>query len=79
MKFLRSGYGRLSRERLQLKRSADLELWFSDDGTQERMPITDADMPPEWRKRGREIIKEQQERKKCSKKINGRQKTGNQA
>ena len=77
MKFLRPGYGRLSRERLQLKRSADLELWFSDDGTQERMPITDADIPLEWRKRGREIVKEQKKRKKCSKKITGRQKTGN--
>ena len=41
------------------------------------MPITDADIPLEWRKRGREIVKEQKERKKCSKKITGRQKTGN--
>ncbi|KAK3174452.1 hypothetical protein OEA41_001698 [Lepraria neglecta] len=79
MKFLRPGYGRLSRERLQLKRSADLELWFSDDGTQERMPITDADIPLEWQKRGREIVEEQKERKKCSKKLTGRQKTGNYA
>lgn len=79
MKLLRPGYDRLSRERLQLKCSADLELWFSDDGTQERMPITDADIPLEWRKRAREIVKEQKERKKCSKKMTGRQKTGNQA